>query len=226
MLEKHRRKRHYPGMGHILDVRKSAIGFVITSDSVVDDLLQFLNEAKRGTEPARIVRIIEEMQELEQAEEPEFSAEDKFVIGSKPDAALRHSAKLKKHQELEKREALLNKEFARYRPYLHLHAIRRGASNPHFSPHWWVQWKIQSPIERKGQISTGLVIHTILNLAGAGYLSRLRRCSNCGRWLYAKSRKQDFCSTKCQQKHYTQSESYKAHRRNYMRRYYQANSAK
>jgi hypothetical protein len=68
----------------------------------------------------------------------------------------------------------------------------------------------------------------VITLAGenpyqVGELTRLRRCSQCQKWLFARFRHQTFCSTKCQQKNYTQSDAWKAHRRAYMRRYYQKN---
>ena len=67
---------------------------------------------------------------------------------------------------------------------------------------------------------TGMAVEVILDIAKVGYLGRLRRCLQCRKWLYARFRHQNFCSVKCQQKQYTGSEEWKAHRRAYMREYY------
>lgn len=85
---------------------------------------------------------------------------------------------------------------------------------------WFVHWYSgrpgRRPIRKFGPLDM------IFDLARAGQLNRLRHCSHCQEWLYARSRHQIFCSTKCQQKHFTATEAFKAHRREYMRRrYYQ-----
>jgi hypothetical protein len=64
-------------------------------------------------------------------------------------------------------------------------------------------------------------LDTFFALARSGHLSQLRRCSYCQKWLYARYKRQIFCSTKCRQKHYTHTEEFKAHRRQYMREYNQ-----
>ena len=64
-------------------------------------------------------------------------------------------------------------------------------------------------------------LDTFSALVRSGHLSQLRRCSYCQEWLYARYKRQIFCSTKCRQKHYTHTEEFKAHRRQYMREYNQ-----
>ena len=63
-------------------------------------------------------------------------------------------------------------------------------------------------------------LEVILRLTQIGYLDRLRHCAYCNTWLYAKFRHQTFCSVTCQQKKYTQTDQWRAHRREYMREYY------
>ena len=230
-----RRYRH-PDLGyfHKLDLRKSSIGTALVSDAALAGLVRYLNEAEAEIESRRIIRILEGMLELEKIEPPlwgetkqetEFSTGPKarpFLVGNLPNPLLKKISpeKYRKELEIEKRKSVLNRELSRYRflPF----------ASPHWGGRWLLIWQIQ-PQERKKvrfhrgvmELNDGSALQMILDLARAGYLTRLRRCSHCRRWLYAKFRHQNFCSTKCQQKHYTQSEEWKAHRREYMRHYYQ-----
>lgn len=88
---------------------------------------------------------------------------------------------------------------------------------------WFLYWYSGRP-GRKPIASFG-PLDMIFELARGGHLSRLRRCSRCRNWLYAGSKHQIFCSTKCQQKNYTTTEAFKAHRREYMRRRYHIKSS-
>jgi hypothetical protein len=60
---------------------------------------------------------------------------------------------------------------------------------------------------------------SIVRLAQFGYLSRLKRCP-CDNWYFERVRSQQFCSSKCRQWMFSKSEKFRAHRREYMRRYY------
>lgn len=60
---------------------------------------------------------------------------------------------------------------------------------------------------------------SIVRLGQFGYLSRLKQCP-CKRWYFDRLRSQQFCSAKCRQQMFSKSEKFKAHRREYMRRYY------
>lgn len=227
MLEGRRRK-HYSGLGHALDLRRGTSTITLVPDGLVADLLNYLNQADRDDEARKVVQIVEEMRDLESADEPVFTREDNMVLGQKPPAALKRTEKWKRYQNLEKREASLNRQLAQYRPRLLVHPVRRsvGGGGPS-SPYWWVHWIVGSPKWGKrgrsqGHVSlgSGPAIQTILNFAQSGNLSRLRKCLQCYKWMYAKFRHQEFCSSKCQQQRYTQSPEWKAHRREYMRRYY------
>lgn len=224
-----KRYRH-PDLGHFhrLDLRKSSVGTALVPDAALAGLVRYLNEAEREREGKRIIQILQEMLELENIEPPVWSESidgPMMVIkGGKavPNPLLRKAApeKYKLQLEIEKRKSVLNRELARYRflPF----------ASPHWEGRWLLIWQIQLRERKKRkphrgvmELDDGTALQMILDLARAGYLNRLRRCSHCRRWLYAKFRHQNFCSTKCQQKHYTQSEEWKAHRREYMRRYYQ-----
>lgn len=226
MLKRYR----YPELDHFLrlDLRKSSVGTALVPDAALAGLVQYLNEAKPERKGKRIVQILQEMLELEKLEPPVWSEriDGPMMVmkGGKavPNPLLRKVApeKYKLQLEIEKRKSVLNRELARYRflPFV----------SPHWGGRWLLIWQIQSRVPKKVKLHRGVMelhdgtaLQMILDLARAGYLNRLRRCSACRRWLYAKFRHQNFCSTKCQQKHYTQSEEWKAHRREYMRRYYQ-----
>jgi hypothetical protein len=63
-------------------------------------------------------------------------------------------------------------------------------------------------------------IQRILNLSRTPYLSYLRQCEQCKRWLYAIRSDQRFCTGKnCKQKHSQTGPSFKEERRKYMRDY-------
>ena len=63
-------------------------------------------------------------------------------------------------------------------------------------------------------------IQRILNLSRTPYLSYLRQCEHCKRWLYAVRSDQRFCTGKnCKQKHSQAGPGFKEDRRKYMRAY-------
>ena len=68
-------------------------------------------------------------------------------------------------------------------------------------------------------LNESLAILAIVELSKLGAITRVRSCSHCGKWLFARFRHQKFCNTSCQQAHYWKSEVGKAQRREYMRRY-------
>jgi hypothetical protein len=89
---------------------------------------------------------------------------------------------------------------------------------------WFVHWYSGRP----GRMPIGKFgpLDMIFDLARAGQLNRLRHCNHCRNWLYARSRHQIFCSTRCQQKQFTATEAFKAHRRQYMRDRYRQQFSK
>jgi len=111
-------------------------------------------------------------------------------------------------------DAMLNSRLRRYRfvPTCWLW----GDSLFHFVPS-------NSPDEtRKRSITAEQnAVQTILRLAESGELDKLRQCE-CGAWFLGR-RDRRFCGPVCRQKPYRASESFRAHRREYMRRYYAQN---
>ncbi|HEY3974529.1 MAG TPA: hypothetical protein VGM18_16110 [Candidatus Sulfotelmatobacter sp.] len=65
-----------------------------------------------------------------------------------------------------------------------------------------------------------VAIHNAIELAKLGLLERIVPC-RCGRWFYAKFKHQRFCGIACRKKDHESSETFRAARRAYMRRYYQ-----
>ena len=127
------------------------------------------------------------------------------------------------HWEIEKRRGMLQRELSKYQFAPHAEvAMGGGGQSP---SQWAVWWKRDSDSQWKEHLrmAPGEALELILKLTEIGDLTRLRRCAECQKWLFARFRHQTFCSTKCQQRNYTQSDGWKVHRRAYMRRYYQRN---
>lgn len=69
-------------------------------------------------------------------------------------------------------------------------------------------------------------IQVIEELASIGRLNSIRRCGWCKRWILARVERQTFCNGgTCRQKAYESSDTFKSHRREYMRRYYRLKSS-
>lgn len=192
---------------------------LIPSATLLSDLIKFLNQA-RTLRGKRIVLILEKMLELEEMtktirpEEPMIAAVEWKRTEPK---------KYKLHWEIEKRRALLERELSRYRFIPRAEVVMGGGGNrPSIWAAWWKGDAGSRPEQHLRMIASEALV-LILKLTQAGDLTRLRRCSQCEKWLFARTRHQTFCSTKCQQKNYTHSGAWKAHRRAYMRRYYQKN---
>ena len=188
------------------------------SATLISDLIEFLNKAK--TRPGKkIVMILEMMLEIEEMTRP-IRPEEPMIAAvawekSDPD-------KYKLHWEIEKRRALLERELSRYRFSPRAEVVMGGGGK---GPSVWAAWWKGDDSKREvGLRMTGPeALELLLKLTQTGDLTRLRRCGQCYKWLFARFRHQTFCSTQCQQKNYTQSDAWKAHRRAYMHRYYQKN---
>ena len=234
-----KRYRH-PDLGyfHKLDLTEGVIATAFVSDTELTGLVKYLNEAEVRHHGDRIMRIVQEMLGLEKVEKPLWGGtkeEDAFSSGpnARPMTVMRHGrsvinpllrrispVKYRCQKEIERRELLLNRELARFHFVPYTWSPLKGQ--------WCVVWRTLSPTLRKrraaGQamiLDDGPALQMILDLARAGYINRLRRCSDCRKWLFAKFRHQSFCSTACQQKHYRDSDEWRRHRREYMRRYRQ-----
>jgi hypothetical protein len=64
-------------------------------------------------------------------------------------------------------------------------------------------------------------VRYVVQLIEQNAILMVRQCMECGRWYFAHFQNQKFCSTKCRLKHQSHSEQFKAHRREYMRDYYE-----
>jgi hypothetical protein len=70
--------------------------------------------------------------------------------------------------------------------------------------------------------SLSLPLRCVLQLIDRGAVSRVRRCiySDCQRWYFARRSDQEFCSSSCRWKAFSESELFKQKRREYMRKNY------
>jgi len=194
-------------------------GGLIGSPTLLNDLIRFLNQAKtlRGK---RIVLILEKMLELEGMTRP-IKPEEPMIAAAEWERT--DPKKYELHWEIEKRRVLLERELSHFRFTPRAEVVMGGGGK---RPSMWAAWwKGDAGLraEQHLRMRPSEALELILKLTQAGDLTRLRRCSQCQKWLFARTRHQAFCSTKCQQKNYTQSDTWKAHRRAYMRSYYQKN---
>jgi len=196
--------------------RINIAGGLPASATLLSDLIKFLNHTKtsRGK---RIVMILEKMLELEEMTRP-INPEEPML------AALEWKRtdpkKFQIHWEIEKRRAMLERELSKYRFTPHAEVIMGGGGQ---GPSQWAAWwkgDLGARPEKYLSMVASEALELILKLTEVGDLTRLRRCAQCQKWLYARFRHQTFCSTKCQQKNYTQTEEWKEHRRRYMRNRY------
>jgi hypothetical protein len=187
---------------------------VLPSVTLFDDLATFLNET-RTKSGKRIIQILEQMLELE-----EITSPIKGVVWA--DLSLKKSdpKRFNLLWEIEKKNAYLKRELGRYRfiPCAEVIVGGGGVGASEWGAYW--RWSGKK-YEKHLRMTAGEALQVMLKLTQIGYLNRLRHCAHCGKWLYARFRHQSFCSVKCQQKQYAQSEEWKTHRRAYMRRYYQ-----
>ncbi len=74
--------------------------------------------------------------------------------------------------------------------------------------------------ERPGAYNLEFAINYLLNSSlPSGEISKFRNCAECGKWLFAVTEHQRYCSKKCRVHHIAHSERFKEKRRNYMKKY-------
>lgn len=182
------------------------------SVTLLHDLVKFLNatHTERGLE---IQRILHQMLEIEG-----MAKSIKGIVW--PDMSLRKTdpAKFKLLCEIDDKVALLQRELSKFRFAPRAEVAVGGDGGASEWSTWWGSLNEKS--DERLRMRPSQAIEMILRLTQIGYLTRLKRCANCGKWLYAKFRHQEFCSVACQQKKFTQTDQWKAHRRVYMREYY------
>ena len=184
--------------------------------SLISDLIEFLNKTATRS-GKKIVTILEMMLELEEMTNPIKPEEP---MGAAAEWKRKDPEKYKLHWEIATRGALLERELSHYR-FTPRAAVVMGGGGKGPSVWWWNG--DDSAREQRLGVTAPEALEFILKLTRVGDLTRLRRCKQCQKWLFAKFRHQRFCSTDCQQKNYTQSDAWKAHRRAYMRGYYRKN---
>ncbi len=188
------------------------------SVNLISDLIEFLN--KTATRPGKkIVTILEMMLEIEMMTRP-IKPEEPMIAAVEWEKT--DPSKFELHWEIERRGALLEKELSRYRFTPRAAVVMGGGGK---GPSVWAAWWKGDDSRRQERLrmTATEALELILKLTQTGDLTRLRKCNQCQKWLFARFRHQNFCSQKCQQKSYTQSDAWKTHRRAYMRRYYQRN---
>lgn len=189
-------------------------------DQLLTELVSYLN---RPSPAAKVlIELIKNMQDLEKMKPPAF---DEQIEGAmivyrngffQPNPALKKIApeKYKRQLEIDRTTNWINDKLAEYKYSPQIFSRHDGSWNLVWSP------KGIGPSRKLGQAQ---FLEMILTIVRAGYLDKFRCCGNCKKWLYAKLRNQTFCSTKCRQKEYTQTDEFKMKRRVYMRRYYHQN---
>jgi hypothetical protein len=116
-----------------------------------------------------------------------------YIREGKPDAAL-----------TEKIDDELSRYALRVRTF---HVQDEGKYKTFTEPKWIFGW-YSSAGARAAEM-----IFKIVRLGERGLLGRVRECTRCEKWFYAKFNHQRFCSKKCQLQHYQTSEEWKARRR-------------
>lgn len=191
-------------------------------------LVNYLNQADRHRGGEAVLEILEGMLALERIKPPIWDERiDSPMMVMKggrgvPNPLLKRIApdKYRTHVEIDEREFQINRRLAQYRfiPLIFRSGDRQWALTWQVSPRGRERIKVQNGVML---MNDGMALQALLDLSRAGYVSRLRRCSRCGKWFYAKVGHQAFCSTTCQQMLYAHSEEWKAKRRVYMRKYRQ-----
>jgi len=226
------RSYRHPTLGkyHKLDLR-GVSGMTHVPDAALAGLIRYLNSAET-LKDKKIVQILEKMLELEKIEQPVWNLRVDFPISVMRNGRMTPNPRLKKIEpekyqrqlEVDEKELSINRELAQYR-FLPSVSPPPWSKDLHWSKglHWFVIWQIQPrklKLHRQVmEIDDGMVLQMILDFARAGWLNRLRRCLRCHRWLYARFRHQNYCSTKCQQQHYRHSDEWRTKRREYMQWY-------
>lgn len=90
---------------------------------------------------------------------------------------------------------------------------------PFFSVDVGRKWFIDDGVWGNRPSGESVAAHSIFEIAKAGLLDRIKQC-DCGRWYFARFRHQCSCSTACRRRVYEKTQSFKAKRRKYMRKYY------
>jgi len=80
---------------------------------------------------------------------------------------------------------------------------------------------LMRPTLSRGQFDSDdeKALNSILALARAGKLHNVTRCSQCRKWIFARTKRNTFCSDTCREKNFRSTPAGREARRLYMRRY-------
>lgn len=196
-----------------LEKAEIADSVLTVSATLFNDLRRFLN-GTRTSEGRRVVQILQGMLELERLSSPVSG-----MVLPAMSLARTDPERFKTLSEIQDKNAVLSRELAKFKFVPSADVMVGGGGGP---SEWSALWRWSNKkFEKHLRMDAGEALQMILKLTQIGYLTRLRHCAQCQKWLYARFRHQVFCSTSCQQKNYTKSEQFKAHRRRYMRDRYQ-----
>ena len=88
-----------------------------------------------------------------------------------------------------------------------IHVQDEGEYKTFAEPKWLFGWYSNAGVR------AAEMIFRIVRLGERGLLGRIRNCTRCDEWFYAKFNHQRFCGKKCQLQHYQTSEEWKQRRR-------------
>jgi hypothetical protein len=207
---------------------------MMISDGELKELVNYFNTGSKSKDYTIVLNILEEMLALEKIQPPSWgeTKEERQIVNNgvgttDPDPRFEKIApdKYRIAKDIQTRESSVNWKLASRRFFPTVHHSARG--------YWTVLWRVRSRSKKTPQpqqsntwMTDSFVLQRIMDLARAGQLNRFRRCVQCQKWLYANFKHQNYCSTKCQQKHYSQSPEWKAKRRHYMRGYRKTTTSK
>lgn len=207
MLERDEAARRRLEKAHISD------SVLAVSLTLFNDLPRFLN-GTRTSDGKRVVQILEAMLELERLSSPVSG-----IVWPAMSLERTDPKRFKALCEIQDKNYALSKELAKFKFVPSADVMVGGGGGP---SEWAAIWRLSNKKPEKHlRMDAGEALQMILKLTQIGYLTRLRHCAQCQKWLYARFGHQVFCSTPCQQKKYTKSERFKAHRRRYMRDRYE-----
>jgi hypothetical protein len=195
--------------------RVNIAGGLLPSATLIDDLIKFLNET-RTEGGQRIVGVLERMLEIEAMAKP-----IKGMVWPAMELKRTDPAKFDLLCKIDDNIAQLQRELAKFKFVPRAEIVVGGNGNVSEWATWWGRSDDQEKGKPMLRMRNGEAVELILRITQMGSLTRLRRCAHCWKWIYAKFRHQNYCSTGCQQKSYAQSDQWKAHRREYMRNRYQ-----
>jgi hypothetical protein len=116
-----------------------------------------------------------------------------FIREGKPDTALNER---------------IDRQLSRYTLKVRaIHPQDEGKYKTFAEPRWLFGWYSHAGAR------AAEMIFRIVRLGERGLLARVRRCTRCKKWFFAKFNHQRFCGKKCQLQHYQTSEEWKQRRR-------------